>query len=218
MLKTKRSKKGITLMELLVTMGIFALMAGSILATFKLAVGYWNSGTSQNSAEMAARLAFQAVQAELSQAVVDPTTDSGSSGYLSISPSILALQSPYNDPTGILMPNANSTQQTSQVVIFDEPADPAAFTPGSQDPANYKQIEYQISNGNTLERVVTYYNAAGGSANQKTYPAAEIKNGTLTLQATYVSAYSLDLQVSAEQNGETYTLSSFVYAPGGENQ
>ena len=217
MLKTKRNKKGITLMELLVTMGIFALMAGSILATFKLAVGYWNSGTSQNSAEMAARLSFQAVQTELSQSVIDPTTDANSSGYLSVSPSILALTSPFSSPTGILMPNANPTQQISQVVIFDEPAS-AAFVPGSPDPSNYKQVEYQVSNGNTLERVVTYYNAAGGSANQQTYPAAEVKNGALTLQATYESAYSLDLQVSAEQNGETYTLSSFVYAPGGENQ
>lgn len=216
----RRRKNGFTLVELLVTLAIFTVLAGSILATFAVSAGYWNSGNAQNDIKEGVRLGFQTIQAEMMQSSIDtdPGASNTSTGYLGINPPLSDLQPPYNAPTGILLPNANTDQQTSSEVLFNEvnAANCAApcWAPGS-NPFNYLQVEYFVSNG-VLQRQQTSYTATGSVASTRTDTVVEIKNGTLQMQATYSTAYSLDLQITAQENGRTYSLTSQVFSPGSE--
>lgn len=201
----RRLNKGFTLIDLLTTLAIFGVLSLSILSTVVITNGYWQNGNQQTTSQSNSRVGFQTILNELKQALPDPDRGNPATGYLSIIPAV--------SPTGVLMPNANTT--TSTTLIFTEP-NTINYTPfvvgwNPANPSNYKRIQYTVSGGTNLQRTETTYNNNGSVAGTRTDQILASKNGTLQIQTRYITSNLFNLSVTATENGKTYVLSSNVY-------
>jgi len=97
-----RRPRGLTLAELCVMTVIFSLFSTTVLATLSMALRYWTQSNQRILAQQNARVAIGVITNELRQAI---PSQSAAVGYQKISPAV--------DPTGVTMPNANSTTSST---------------------------------------------------------------------------------------------------------
>jgi prepilin-type N-terminal cleavage/methylation domain-containing protein len=203
----KARRRGFTLTELIVTIGLLSLFSTAVVATLAATLNFWRSSNSRVTAEQNVRMAMQFITLEVRQsiAVPDPIT-----GWQSIQPALTV-------PTGVLMPNPNV--RTSAQLIFQEmnPTvyDPTAASFDETDSLNYQRVRFYITN-NELHREVITYGVGGTSAttNDLAVVSATKPGGILTMTTELTGDNFVTITVSTLEGECAFSLTTSVIALG----
>lgn len=208
--KSVRYQKAFTLVETIIIMAMMVVFLGTLFSAMIAGLRYWTDGRLRLRAQEALRESLDTITMELRQAIPNPdpgTNGNGPSGYLAINPSV--------DPTGIIAPNRN-VQQTDYVT-FTEPNvlnyDPSVQNWSEVQPQNYRKVKYFIDNG-VLKRQMITYNANGLPAADQTDNVVKLQDGSLSLQANYISDTMVTIRMTATLNKFTYTIFTKVKTGG----
>lgn len=188
----RRDRRGLTLIETLVALFLFAIFGLTAAASLNMALRQWGGVAKKVNASQNARFVSTIIGTELRQGLPNPI------------PALGYLAQGLQDPTAVLTPNKNQT--TADELIFTE-MDPANYTPLSQtwninDPNNYRRIRYFVQNDNTeVVREETTYTSAGSVADTETEVVAS--GQFISLEFAYRSDNLVDVTVRAREGRPT---------------
>ncbi len=208
--KSSKYQKAFTLVETIIIMAMMIVFLGTLFSAMIAGLRYWTDGRLRLRAQESLRESLDTMTMELRQAIPNPdpgTNGNGPTGYLAITPSV--------EPTGIIFPNKNVLQ--TDYITFTEPNvqnyDPSLTNWSEVQPQNYFKTKYFIDNG-ILKRQIISYNANGLPASDQTDTVVKLQDGSLSMQATYISDTLISIRMTATLNKFTYTIFTKVKTGG----
>ncbi|MBI3927157.1 MAG: prepilin-type N-terminal cleavage/methylation domain-containing protein [Armatimonadetes bacterium] len=184
-----RKRRGMTLIETLVALFLFALFGLAAAASLNLAMRQWGVVATRVNATQSARFLSGLIVNEIRQGLPNhhPT---------------LGYQGAGLSATALLLPNTN-TQQSSEL-IFTEPNsnsyNPLSAAWNPQAPQHYKRVRYFVRAGNTeVVREETSYSSAGIPTTTEEVVG---RGDFLSLQFDWQSSNLVDVTVRARE-GDT---------------
>lgn len=200
------SLTGFTLIELLVSCFLIVLLGLSMVSVLKIGLKTFQRESKKSLLQDQARIIGDIIYKELNQGIInpDPGGTNPATGYKILSPGVT--------PTAVIYPNNNG--KTANYVEFNEPNyayyNLSSATFNAYSPQVYKKIKYYVS-GSALYRSETTYNSNGSVNASSSAKAAQLANGTITLQVTYKSATKFEIKITIVSGLETEILTTNAY-------